>query len=128
MRNTKIIYWITTVLTSIAMLSGAYCYVADPGIIASFRHLGFPDYFRVELAIAKALGGVALLIPFPNPRVKEFIYAGYGIALVSAIIAHTSVADPVTVIMQAAFFLAVLVVSWIFFVRVQRNQQSKLIV
>jgi len=35
------------------------------------HRLGFPDYFRVELALAKLLGVLALLVPV-GPRLKEW--------------------------------------------------------
>ena len=56
-----------------------------------FPHLGLPDYLRIELTIAKALGVLALLIPAVPRKVKEFAYFGFGITLISASIAHFSV-------------------------------------
>ena len=58
----------------------------------AFIRLGLPDYFRVELAWAKLLGIVLLLAPVPA-RVKEWVYAGFAITLVSALIAHFAVGD-----------------------------------
>ena len=52
----------------------------------AFTHLGFPDYFRVELSWAKLLGVVLLLAPVPA-RLKEWAYAGFAISLGSALIA-----------------------------------------
>jgi hypothetical protein len=58
----------------------------------TFAHLGFPDYFRVELSWAKLLGALLLLAPVP-PRLKEWAYAGFAINLGSALIAHIAVGD-----------------------------------
>ena len=58
----------------------------------AFAHLGFPDYFRVELAWAKLLGVVLLLAPVPA-RLTEWAYAGFAITLGSALIVHLSVGD-----------------------------------
>ncbi len=58
----------------------------------AFTHLGFPDYFRVELSLAKLLGVVLLLAPVPA-RLKEWAYSGFAITLGSALIAHLSVGD-----------------------------------
>ena len=58
----------------------------------AFTHLGFPGYFRVELSWAKFLG-VALLLAPVSARLKEWAYAGFGITLVSALIAHFAVGD-----------------------------------
>jgi hypothetical protein len=49
--------------------------------------LGFPRYFRIELTIAKVLGGIVLLIPSIPGRVKEWVYVGFIITMVSAQIA-----------------------------------------
>jgi DoxX-like family len=40
-------------------------------VAEAFTQLGFPDYFRVELAWAKLLGVVLLLAPVPA-RLKEW--------------------------------------------------------
>ena len=62
-----------------------------------FIHLGFPDYFRVELSWAKLLGVVLLLAPAPARRsflrLREWAYAGFAINLASALIAHLAVGD-----------------------------------
>ena len=54
--------------------------------------LGFPDYFRLELAWAKLLGVVLLLAPVPA-RLKESAYSGFAFTLGSALIAHVAVGD-----------------------------------
>src|SRR5437868_12488911 len=61
-------------------------------VAEAFTHLGFPDYFRVELSCAKLLGVLLLLAPVPA-RLKEWAYAGFAITLGSALIAHFSVGD-----------------------------------
>src|SRR5204862_7984834 len=63
-----------------------------------FTHLGFPDYFRVELSWAKLIGVALLLAPAParaslTASLKEWAYAGFAINLASALIAHLSVGD-----------------------------------
>ncbi len=59
----------------------------------AFVHLQLPNYFRIELTIAKTLGVLALLIPSVPLKVKEFAYFGFAITLVSASIAHFAVGD-----------------------------------
>jgi hypothetical protein len=56
-------------------------------------HLGFPDYFRIELGAGKLLGAIALILPFVPRKVKEFAYAGFTIIFVSAFIAHLASGD-----------------------------------
>jgi hypothetical protein len=70
----------------------AYAQLQIPQVAEAFTHLGFPAYFRVELAWAKLLGVVLLLAPVPA-RLKEWAYAGFAITLGSALIAHFSVGD-----------------------------------
>jgi DoxX-like family len=91
-RATTIVYWIVTALFCLQMGFTAYAQLSLPQVAQAFTHLGFPDYFRVELSWAKLLGVVLLLAPVPA-RLKEWAYAGFAITLVSALIAHFSVGD-----------------------------------
>ena len=63
---------------------------------ADLRLLGFPDYFRIELVIAKITGGLVLLIPGISPRIKDWVYVGFLIAMGSALIAHIATHDAVS--------------------------------
>lgn len=85
-------YWIVTALLCLQIGFTAYAQLRLPQVAEAFRHLGFPDYFRVELALAKLLAVALLLTPVPD-RVKEWAYAGLAITLASALIAHLSVGD-----------------------------------
>ena len=85
-------YWIVTSLFCLQMSFTAYAQLFLPQVAEAFIHLGFPAYFRVELASAKILGVLLLLAPGPA-RLKEWVYAGFAINLGSAIIAHLSVGD-----------------------------------
>ena len=88
----RIVYWIVTALFCLQMSFTAYAQLRLPQVAQAFTHLGFPDYFRVELSLAKLLGVLLLLAPVPA-RLKEWAYAGFAIDLVSALIAHLSVGD-----------------------------------
>jgi hypothetical protein len=85
-------FWIATALFCLQIGFTAYAQLTLPVVAEAFAHLGFPGYFRVELALAKLLGVVVLLAPVPA-RLKEWAYAGFAITLVSAMIAHLSVGD-----------------------------------
>jgi hypothetical protein len=85
-------FWIVTALLCFQLGFTAYAQLQLPQVAEAFRHLGFPAYFRVELAWAKLLGVVLLLAPVPG-RLKEWAYAGFAITLASALIAHFSVGD-----------------------------------
>jgi len=85
-------FWAVTALFCLQIGFTAYAQLTLPQVAEAFAHLGFPDYFRVELALAKLLGVVLLLAPVPS-RLKEWAYAGFAITLVSALIAHLAVGD-----------------------------------
>ena len=85
-------FWIVTGLFCLQVGFTAYAQLRLPQVAEAFTHLGFPDYFRVELSLAKLLGVVLLLAPVPA-RLKEWAYAGFGFTLGSALIAHLSVGD-----------------------------------
>lgn len=89
-----IAFWTVTALFCLQIGFTAYAQLVLPQVAEAFTRLGFPGYFRVELAIAKFLGIVVLLAPVPA-RVKEWAYAGFAITLVSALIAHFAVGDHV---------------------------------
>ena len=85
-------FWIATALFCLQISFTAYAQLSLPQVAEAFAHLGFPDYFRVELSWAKFLGVVVLLAPAPA-RLKEWAYAGFAITLASALIAHLAVGD-----------------------------------
>jgi len=85
-------FWIVTALFCLQIVFTAYAQLRLPQVAEAFTHLGFPGYFRVELSWAKFLG-VALLLAPVSARLKEWAYAGFGITLVSALIAHFAVGD-----------------------------------
>jgi len=91
-KTTTIVYWIVTALFCLQIGFTAYAQLGLPQVAEMFTHLGFPDYFRVELSWAKLLG-VALLLAPVAVRLKEWAYAGFAITLASALIAHLSVGD-----------------------------------
>jgi len=112
MKAIKITYWITTSIVSLMMIYSSYAYLTQPAMQQAFQHLGYPDYFRVELAIAKLIGAILLIAPISS-RIKEWAYAGFTIAFVSAFIAHTASGDPVNYRMMPVIFLVLLIVSYI---------------
>ena len=87
-------FWSVTVLFCLQIGFTAYAQLALPQVAEAFTRLGFPDFFRVELAWAKLLGVVLVLAPVPA-RLKEWAYAGFAITLGSALIAHVAVGDGV---------------------------------
>ena len=110
-RGATAVYWTVTALFGLMMTASALAYLAQPAMAKAFVHLGFPSYFRVELAVAKLLGAAALLAPVP-PRVEEWAYAGFAITLLSAIVAHSTVDGPAAAV-PPTVALALLVASYL---------------
>ncbi len=91
--NSATAYWVFTGLFALQMGFTAYAHLRIPQAAAVFARLGFPDYFRVELCVAKLLGLAVLLLPMAPAVVKEWAYAGFAFVLGSALIAHLAVGD-----------------------------------
>jgi hypothetical protein len=111
MKAIKITYWTTTSIVSLMMIYSTYAYLTQAAIAQGFTHLGFPSYFRVELAIAKLIGAIVLLTPLTS-KIKEWAYAGFAITFVSAFIAHSASGDPVAMRAMPVVFLTLLVISY----------------
>jgi hypothetical protein len=114
MKKIKITYWTSTILISVFMTYSAYSYLTEPAIAEAFRYMGFPSYFRIELAFAKIIGAIVLLLPLSR-KIKEWAYAGFAIVFISAFISHTASGHPVSVSLMPVVFLAILVVSYLSF-------------
>jgi putative copper export protein len=112
MKPLKITYWTTTALLVAMMTFSAYASLTQPEMKQAFAHLGFPDYFRVELSVFKLLGVVVLLAPLAS-RLKEWAYAGFAITFVSAFVAHAAVGDPVSNLLSPIIALVLLTVSYL---------------
>jgi hypothetical protein len=88
MKKNTIIFWVITALLCAMMLFSAFAYFTNPTVQEGFRTIGFPDYFRIELGVAKILGALALLIPAVPQGIKFAAYVGFAIVFVSAAISH----------------------------------------
>lgn len=92
-QQTTVAYWVATGLLTLFMAKSGWTYLTQEAVRVECQRLGFPDYFRVELALAKFLGVAALVAPVPS-RLKEWTYAGFTILLVSAAVAHLASGEP----------------------------------
>jgi DoxX-like protein len=117
-KATTVAYWIVTAIFCLQIGFTAYAQLALPQVAEMFTHLGFPDYFRVELSWAKFLGVVLLLAPVPM-RLKEWAHAGFAITLASALIAHFAVGDRPEVWGWAAGTFVLWAISYVLWLRVQ---------
>jgi len=117
-KATTIAYWIVTSLFCLQLGFTAYAQLQLPQVAQMFTHLGFPDYFRVELSWAKFVGVVLLLAPV-SARLKEWAYAGFAITLGSALVAHFAVGDGPEVWSWAAVTGVLWGLSYFLWTRVQ---------
>jgi hypothetical protein len=125
MKTDTIIYWTTTGVICAIMTFSAINFTLShplaPGGESS-DHLGYPHYFIVELAIAKILAVLALLLPSVPDKIKEFAYFGFGITLLSASIAHFSIGDGIMFVVDPLIFFFVLIISYIYFQKAHRRR------
>ncbi len=114
MKKNKIVYWASTGLFSTFLFLTGISYFTDPKFVGIYEHLGFPQYFRVELGIAKIIGVLLLLIPIVPSTIKEWVYAGFGITLFSGVIAHSQSGDSFGYIINVLFWLIILIISYVY--------------
>ncbi|MCF6402885.1 DoxX family protein [Chitinophaga filiformis] len=118
MKKDKIIYWIATGIVAAVMLWSAINFSFNEEMKGAFAHLGLPGWFRIELTVAKLLGVLALVLPMVPHRIKEFAYFGFAITLISATIAHLSSGDSVLLEIGHTFFFVSLVVSYLYYYKI----------
>ena len=120
MKKYKRIYNISTGIIVLIMLFSMYkMYTPD------YDRMHLPNYLRVELTVFKILGIAVLLIPRLPMRLKEWAYAGFGITLISAIVAHYSSGDALARSLDPIFFLGVLIVSNIYMHKVYDERVTR---
>lgn len=107
----KVAYWVVTGLVSLSAAGSAFMYLtAAPNMVAAFQHLGYPDYFRTMLGVAKLLGVVALWAPGPR-TLREWAYAGFAIDFVAAAVSHIAMGDPLGTAVAPIVVLTLLLTS-----------------
>ena len=124
MKKEKIIYWVSTGIVAAVMLWSAYNFTFNPEMKDAFAHLGLPNWFRIELTIAKLLGSIALLLTIIPRKLKEFVYFGFGITLISASVAHLSSGDSIWLEAGHSFFLISLIVSYLYYQKIIANNTA----
>ena len=122
MKRDKIFYWIATSLVALSGVMAGIMYFVSPFIAKEFKHLGFPDYFRIELATAKILGSFGIILPMVSGRIKEWAYAGFAIAFVSATTAHISV-EGLSAAVSPLISLLFLVISYVYFTKLNKYKE-----
>ena len=112
-KASRLTYWISTSVFCAAMAIAAILYLASAEAAQGFVHLGFPSYFRVELAVFKLAGVAVLLLPLWPRWLKEWAYAGFFITLISAFIANISSGEGPSRFMAPVVFGVALLCSYV---------------
>ena len=105
------VYWVTTSLIAIFLAVSAASYLWHQPTIEGVRDLGFPDFFRVQLAVLKLIAIPVLLLPAVPGAAKEWAYAGVALFLLTAIVAHFIHRDPIFLNLLNMVLLILLVIS-----------------
>ncbi len=116
MKKDKTIYWITTGIIVFIMLFSMYkMYTPD------YDRMHLPNYLRIELTVFKIAGLLVLLLPQFSNNIKEWAYAGFGITLISAMVAHYASGDALMRSLEPVIFLIVLSVSNFYMKKLNRK-------
>jgi hypothetical protein len=108
----QIIYWVSTILIAGMSVMAAVAYLSgSPQAVQGFAHAGYPQQLRIILGIAKPLGAIALLVPGFG-KLKEWAYAGFTFAWISAFVAHYLAKDG-AVAFAPLVLLLLLVISYV---------------
>ena len=116
MNKNLTVYWITTVIISLVMIFSIYK-MFTPG----YSQFALPDYFRIELSVFKILGLLVILIPTFPVRIKEWAYAGFGITLISASVAHYNTGDSLARSLEPMLFFIILAISNIYLHKLKKG-------
>jgi hypothetical protein len=119
MKKDKVIYWTATGIVAAIFAFSIYMMYTP-----FYAHLGFPNYFKVELTVFKIIGLIVFLLPQFPQRMKEWAYAGFAIVLISATTAHFNSGDTTGHALEPLIWLAILIVSYIYQHRLIRMQDK----
>ena len=119
-KKDKIIYWIfTSIIVLLDSVMPAFTFnteLAKQGI----SHLGYPDYFRIELSIFKIIGGIVLIFPFMPKRLKEWAYFGFALDFISAFIGHLTVDGLNGQTLFPLVMLIILFISYVYYHKINK--------
>lgn len=114
MKKDKFIYWASTVAIALISAGGGLGLLTSSFMIRTVDLMGYPAYFRVELAIFKIMGGIVLLLPVAR-RVREWAYAGLGINVLSAFVAFAAIHGTPSQYIFPVVALVLLIISYCYF-------------
>ena len=105
------LYWVSTLIVSGFLLLSSYTYLFSQNTIEGIRDLGFPDFFRIQLAILKIFAVLGLLLTQVPSYVKEWSYAGTGLFIITAMVAHIVHKDSIFILIVLTLLLLLLGLS-----------------
>ena len=124
MKKQKVIYKIVIGLLVFLFGFGGISNILQlPEAMASLELLGSPNYFSLILGIAQLLGITILLIP-SMARLREIVFFGFFINLVSALVSHLVVEGFAPVLVIILFALCILVTAYILSLRLQHSNNQ----
>ncbi len=108
----KTIYWISTLITCAFLLLSTYTYVFHKATIDGVKALGFPGFFRVQLAVLKIFAVIILLLPNLPIAMKEWAYAGILLFFITAFVAHVAHKDSIGISILLVVLSAIAITSY----------------
>ena len=108
----NLIYWATTGILAALSVFAVFTYLSgSPQAVEGFAHVGYPQQLRIILGVAKLLGAIVLVMP-RVPRLKEWAYAGFAFAWISASVAHYLAKDGPAALLPLVL-LGLLIISYV---------------
>ncbi len=95
-----------------------------PDAMKSLETLGYPVYFSAILGTAQLIGIIVLVIPKMN-LLKELVFFGFFINLISALISHLVVEGLVPVVGIILLTLIILTTAFVLFLKLQKRESLK---
>lgn len=124
LKTAKLIYWIATGIVFL-MDSALPAFTFNTELAKEgISHVGYPDYFRIELSIFKIIGGILLILPMIPARFKEWAYVGFGLNFISACIAHCVVDGFGGDAIFPLVMFVILIVSYVYYHKIKELQSS----
>lgn len=118
------LYFVSTGVLALFILPGIF-FINSPMAQEGTKHLGLPNWFRLELGVASFIGGFILIIPIIGKRIKEWAYVGLGIVYISAFIAHLSVDGIVPMSFTPLVTFAFLLTSYLTYHKIKGTKMNE---
>ncbi len=106
------IYWISTGILVTFLGLSALSYLWHQPTIQGVRELGFPDFFRIQLAVLKLIAIPVMTFPGVPAPLRKWAYAGVALFLLTAIVAHHAHGDPAVLNLLNLALMSLLAVSY----------------